>query len=185
VHRLDRATSGVLLLALDPETASALARQFKERRVEKHYLALVRGWTEETGTIDHPVHTSEQKDPARKKPAITEYSRLAQVELPVAVDRYPTSRYSLVEARPVTGRYQQIRQHFKWISHPIIGDTTWGNGKHNRFFRDRYGIRRLMLHARLLCFTHPVSGERMHIEAPLDEQWMELFQAFGWSREAR
>ncbi len=180
VHRLDRATSGVLLLALDPESASALARQFKERRVGKRYLALVRGWPESIGTIDHPVHSSEQKDPARKKPAVTDYRRLARVELPVAVDRYPTSRYALMEAHPLTGRYQQIRQHFKKIGHPIIGDTTWGNGKHNRFFRDHFQLRRLLLHAWRLRVTHPVSGETLELEAPPDEQWQALFQSFGW-----
>ncbi len=184
VHRLDRATSGVLLLALDPDTASALARQFKERRVDKHYLALVRGWPEAEGTIDLPVHTSDRKDPEQKKPAVTEYRRLAQVELPVAVDRYPTSRYALVAVHPVTGRYQQIRQHFKKISHPLIGDTTWGSGKHNRFFRDRYGIRRLMLHALRLAFIHPVSSERVAVEAPVDGQWRRLFREFGWEETA-
>ncbi len=180
VHRLDRATSGVLLLALDAESASKLARQFKTRQVEKGYLALVRGWVEERGVIDSPVHSSEQKDPAMKKPASTRYHRLAQVELPVAVDRYPTSRYSLVEVQPLTGRYQQIRQHFKKISHPIIGDTTWGNGKHNRFFRETYGLRRLMLHAWRLRVSHPARGTPLEIEAPPDEQWRMLFQSFGW-----
>ncbi|HHH12966.1 MAG TPA: pseudouridylate synthase [Thiolapillus brandeum] len=180
VHRLDRATSGVLLLALDPETASALARQFKERSVDKRYLALVRGWPEASGVIDRPVHTGEHRNPEEKKPAVTEYRRLAQVELPVEVDRYPTSRYALVEAHPVTGRYQQIRQHLKKISHPIIGDTTWGNGKHNRFFRERYGIRRLMLHAVRLAFTHPASGDPLAVEAPVDGQWRGLFREFGW-----
>ncbi len=183
VHRLDRATSGVLLLALDPDTASRLARQFKERQVDKTYLALVRGWPEPEGVIDRPVHASERKEPERRKPAVTEYRRLATVELPVHVDRYPTSRYALVEARPLTGRYQQIRQHFKKISHPIVGDTTWGSGKHNRFFRDRYGLRRLMLHALRLALIHPVTGEPLVLEAPVDRQWRELFREFGWQEE--
>ncbi len=180
VHRLDRATSGVLLLALDAETASALAREFKERRVEKTYLALVRGWPAEKGLIDHPVHSGEHKNPEKRKEAVTRYRRLAKAELPVAVDRYPTSRYALMEARPLTGRYQQLRQHFKKISHPIIGDTTWGDGKHNRFFRERYGVHRLMLHALRLAFTHPISGEPVAVEAPVDDQWRDLFREFGW-----
>jgi len=176
VHRLDRATSGVLLLALDPHTAGLLGKAFREGRVNKRYLALVRGWTEPEGVIERPVYDAGKK---QKKPALTRYRRLATVELPVAVDRYPTSRYSLVEVYPQTGRYQQIRQHFKQISHPLIGDTTWGNGRHNRFFRDRFGIHRLMLHAASLDFNHPHTDRPVHVQAPLDDQWRNLLQALG------
>jgi tRNA pseudouridine65 synthase len=98
----------------------------------------------------------------------------------VAVDRYPTSRYSLAEAIPLTGRYQQIRQHFKHISHQLIGDTTWGNGRHNRFFREQYGIQRLLLHAFRLDFSHPFSGEHLRLQADIDHQWMQLLKALGW-----
>ncbi len=177
VHRLDRATSGVLVLAFSPAAAKALASQFRERSAEKRYLAVARGWLEESGTIDHPVYTAGKK---ARKPAVTRYRRLETVELPVAVDRYPTSRYSLAEVMPLTGRYQQIRQHFKHISHQLIGDTTWGNGRHNRFFRERYGIHRLMLHAYSLGFRHPFTGKVLHLQADIDAQWIGLFDAFGW-----
>lgn len=178
VHRLDRATSGVLVLALDPGAAGLLAGQFHRRTAKKHYLALARGWLEESGTIDHPVHTAGRKT---RKEAVTRYRRLETVELPVAVDRYPTSRYSLAEVQPFTGRYQQIRQHFKHISHQLVGDTTWGNGRHNRFFRERYGIHRLMLHALRIAFHHPYSGRPVTIQADIDRQWIDLFREFGWN----
>ena len=175
VHRLDRATSGVLVLALDPAAAEALARRFRERATHKRYLAVARGWVEESGTIDHPVRTR-----GGRKPATTHYRRLETVELPVAVDRYPTSRYSLVEVIPLTGRHQQIRQHFKHISHQLIGDTTWGNGRHNRFFRERYGIHRLLLHAFELGFRHPFTGVQLTLRAGIDAQWRGLLEALDW-----
>ena len=179
VHRLDRATSGVMVFGLNPDAARALAGQFERHEVEKTYHALARGWVEAEGVIDHPIRDDDAPQ-AAPQPAITRYRRLARVELPVAVDRYPSSRYSLAAVEPVTGRRQQIRRHFKHISHPIIGDTTHGNGRHNRFFRERYGIHRLMLTAQRLAFTHPDSGERLAFSALPEPEWERLFEAFGW-----
>ncbi|BAN69874.1 pseudouridine synthase [endosymbiont of unidentified scaly snail isolate Monju] len=180
VHRIDRATSGVLLFALDPATTQALAGQFERHEVEKEYRALVRGWTDKEGVIDHPVRDEEGH--GRPQPAITRYRRLHRVELPEPVDRYPTSRYSLVAVTPLTGRRHQIRRHFKHISHHLIGDTTHGNGRHNRFFRERFGIHRLMLTAQRLCLTHPVSGERLCLNALPEPEWLRLFDTFGWKQ---
>jgi tRNA pseudouridine65 synthase len=180
VHRLDRATSGVLLFGLDPQTAQALAAQFELGRVDKRYRALVRGWIDVHGIIDHPVTDPEGDN--RPREALTEYRRLAQVELPEAVDRYPTSRYSLASVVPHSGRRQQIRKHFKHISHHMIGDTTHGNGRHNRFFRQRFGVGRLLLTAQHLAFDHPVSGERIALQAGAEPDWQSLFRAFGWQQ---
>jgi tRNA pseudouridine65 synthase len=105
---------------------------------------------------------------------------LAQVELPVAVDRYPASRYSWVEVRPQTGRRHQIRQHFKHIGHPLIGDTSYGKGSHNRFFRERYGLERLLLMARSLRFEHPYSGAQLTIQAEPEPAWTALCEQLGW-----
>jgi len=179
VHRLDRATDGVMVFALHPEAARALAGPFEGRAVEKVYWAIVRGWVDETGSIDHPVRDRDEGGEA--KPALSRYRRLAQVELPVAVDRYPSSRYSWVEVRPETGRRHQIRQHFKHIGHPLIGDTSYGKGSHNRYFRERYGIARLLLMARRLAFAHPYTGERLSIQAEPDGQWRGLCAALGWA----
>lgn len=178
VHRLDRATSGVMVFALDPVSARDLAAQFEHHEVEKTYRALARGWVETEGVIDHPVRDDDTD--AAPQPAITRYRRLAQVELPIAVDRYPTSRYSLVAIEPLTGRRQQIRRHFKHISHHLIGDTTHGNGRHNRFFREHYGIHRLMLTAQRLAFIHPVTGERLQFTALPEPEWQRLSEAFAW-----
>lgn len=179
VHRLDRATSGLILFAFSPQVARSLASSFAEHRVEKRYLALCRGWIKDSGAIDHPLRDEEGNN--RLQAALTEYRRLYQVELPVAVDRYPTSRYSLVEVRPKTGRRQQIRKHFKHISHHLIGDTSHGNGKHNRFFRESYAIERLMLTAWQLRLRHPCGSQTLNLVAPLEPEWLRLFEAFGWS----
>ncbi len=178
IHRLDRATSGVLAFGLNSDIAKAVAQQFEDHQVSKEYLALVRGWVDDTGQIDHPVTDEEGNNKAQQ--AITDYRCLQRVELPFQVDRYASSRYSLVSVTPQTGRRQQIRKHFKHISHHLIGDTTHGNGKHNRFFRQRYGIHRLMLTAQKLCFTHPVTQHRLCLQAILEPEWENLFQSFGW-----
>lgn len=177
VHRLDRATSGVIVFGLDPATAAALAAGFSRGTVTKHYLAVARGWVDAQGLIDHPVRDEDGDTDAR--PALTRYRRLATVELPDAVDRYPSTRYSLVAVEPLTGRRQQIRKHFKHISHHLIGDTTHGNGRHNRFFRARFGIDRLLLQAQRLAFTHPATGARIALEALPDPAWRRIEALFG------
>jgi tRNA pseudouridine65 synthase len=185
VHRLDKPTSGVLLFALSPEIARRLTDAFTEKRVEKRYLAVVRGYTESTGRIDHPLQEQLDKMTDRRarrdkppQPAVTEYRRLATLELPVHVDRYPTSRYSLVEARPLSGRKHQIRRHFKHLSHPIIGDSRYGKSKHNRLFAEGFGCRRLLLAATHLSLKHPVTGIALKLEAGLDEGFKRVVTTF-------
>lgn len=172
VHRLDKPTSGVLLFALSPEIARRLTASFTEKRIEKRYLAVVRGYTEAAGLIDHPLKERYDKMTDRRakkdkspQQAVTEYRQLMTLELPVRVDRYSTSRYSLVEITPLTGRKHQIRRHFKHLSHPIIGDTSYGKSNHNRLFMERYDCRRLLLAATHLGLAHPVSGEPLRLEA--------------------
>jgi tRNA pseudouridine65 synthase len=176
VHRLDRATSGVLIFGLSAEAARALADQFEARLVDKEYLAVARGWVEEAGVIDHPVADEEGNGIAQA--ACTRYRRLARAELPYAVDRYPSSRYSLLSVVPETGRRQQIRKHFKHISHHLIGDTTHGNGRHNRFFRDRFDIHRLLLMSLRLGFVHPYEEVRIDVLAGPDEVWHKMATLF-------
>lgn len=182
VHRLDRATDGVLLFGLNSEAVSALAVPFEAGDVNKDYWAIVRGWVDERGLIDHPVRDKDEG--TEPKAAQTAYQRLADVEIPVAVDRYPNSRYSWVRAQPKTGRRHQIRQHFKHIGHPLIGDTSYGKGPHNRFFRDRFGINRLLLMSRRLAFTHPYSGEWVEIVAEPTADWRQLCDQLGWALPA-
>ncbi|MEE4638419.1 MAG: pseudouridine synthase [Wenzhouxiangella sp.] len=162
LHRLDRATSGVLLFALDADTAAAVGQQIMERQVDKRYLAVVRGFTEPSGCIDHPLSTGDQRP---DQAAVTEYRRLATMELPEPVGRYPVARYSLVEVQLRTGRTHQIRRHFKHIFHPLIGDTTYGEGRHNRLFRRRFGCQRLLLHAVELTLAHPWTQQTLAVRA--------------------
>jgi tRNA pseudouridine65 synthase len=182
VHRLDRATSGVLLFGLSGEAAMRLAAAFSARRVAKRYLAVARGWVDPAGMIDHPV--ADQDGNRAAQPAQTAYRRLAVTELPFAVDRYPSARYSLVEVEPLTGRRQQIRKHFKHISHHLIGDTTHGNGRHNRFFRNRYGIHRLLLMARRIEFDHPYCNRRVSVATTPDRDWQTVAGIFGHALSA-
>jgi tRNA pseudouridine65 synthase len=190
LHRLDRGTSGVLLFALDADTARRLGGQFASGGTGKTYLAVVRGWPAESGVIEHPLaplhdaHAGLAGDGAAR-PAVTRYRRLATVELPVRVDRYPSSRYALLELHPVTGRRHQLRRHLKHISHPIVGDATYGKGRHNRLFQERFGCRRLLLAAVGLTFTHPVSGAPLTIEAPPAEDFAAVLDALGWSTSFR
>ena len=163
IHRLDRATSGVLLFALDPSSAANLGEQMMARSIRKHYLAVVRGYTDQQGQVDHPLQADGD---GPEQPAVTRYRRLGTLELPIAVGRYSSARYSLVEASPETGRMHQIRRHFKHIFHPVIGDTTYGEGRHNRLFREQFDCHRLLLHASRLAFVHPEDGRPMQIECP-------------------
>ena len=178
VHRLDRPACGVLLFALEREAASRMVRLFERRLVEKSYLAVVRGYTATHQCIDYPL----QEEPGKtRQPAVTRYRRLAQTELPFPVGRYATARYSLLQVRPMSGRLHQIRKHMKHIFHPIVGDTTHGDGSHNRFFRQQLGCRRLLLLAAGLAFRHPFSDAAVTITAPPDAELMALFQRLGWN----
>ncbi len=169
VHRLDRATSGALLFALDAGTARRMQEKFAAGEVEKRYLALVRGIPPEEGTIDHPVPRAAGLS---RTPAVTDFRRLAIFE-----------GYALVEARPRTGRFHQIRRHFKHLSHPLIGDVRHGKGEHNRLFRERFGLYRLALHAVEIAFEHPATGEELRILAPVPEDLAGPLRAMGMDLE--
>lgn len=179
VHRLDRATSGVLIFALDPDSARALTTAFAERRTAKRYLAIARGWLLEPQTLDYPLTKDNTGEP---QPAVTGFEPLEQTEIPHAVGRYETARYTLVEARPQTGRYHQLRRHLGHLRHPIIGDTTHGDSAHNRFFRELLGHQRLWLHAAALTVPHPASGEPLELTAPRPAAWSAAAHALGFAR---
>ncbi|GAB1393511.1 tRNA pseudouridine(65) synthase TruC [Rhodocyclaceae bacterium] len=184
-HRLDKGTSGILLFAFEPAIVKTLAGQFETGTVEKTYHAVVRGWPPEAGTIDHPLARKyddygRHLPTADAQPALTHYRRLATVELPVAVDRYPTSRYALVELKPQTGRQHQLRRHMKHIGHPIIGDATHGKGIHNRFFQHAFGCQRLLLACVRLSFLHPVSSAKVDVGTTVGEQFAALLMRFDW-----
>lgn len=176
VHRLDRATSGCLLLAFDRETASALGKTLMSGEVRKEYLAVCRGWPEKDFTIDHPLDGGPGKPV--KKPAVTTFERLATTELDVPSAGFPTSRYALLRAIPQTGRFRQIRRHLKHASHHLIGDTSHGDGRHNRSFR-MLGIHRMLLHAHTLRFAHPDDGRLIEAIAPPEEAFSKALALFS------
>ena len=183
VHRLDRPTSGILVFARDSETARSLGLAMMAGEVTKTYLAMVRGWPPEFGEIDYPLR-EEPEDRRLKgveqpvRDAFTRYRRLVITELPVKIEKYPTSRYAMVELCPKTGRKHQLRRHMKHISHPIIGDANHGRGRHNRYFADRFGHGRLMLAATGMAFLHPATGESLTISAPPEQSFLEVLSIF-------
>ncbi|EAR54410.1 putative pseudouridine synthase Rlu family protein [Photobacterium sp. SKA34] len=188
LHRLDRPTSGVLLFGLSSEIASQMMPLFAGRDMHKTYHAVVRGWIKEAAVLDYPLkveldkiadkNASEEKE---AQPAVTAYEPLATVETDIAVGRYSTSRYCLVEMKPETGRKHQLRRHMHHLSHHIIGDVNHGDGRHNRMFREHYDCHRLMLHASRLQFDHPITGDSIDICADIDETWHKVMTAFNWS----
>jgi tRNA pseudouridine65 synthase len=180
VHRLDRGTSGVLLFAKSPEATSPMVKAFEAKDVTKTYYAIVRGYTAEQETIDSPIRPD--KDHKHKAPqdAVTHYTRLATIELPIPVGRYSTARYSLVQVQPETGRMHQIRKHFAHIRHYIVGDKRHGDWRHNEMFREQLQSPFLLLHAAKLSFTHPFSAEPLIIEAPMPQNMHRLCLQFGW-----
>lgn len=179
-HRLDRATSGVLLVARSSEIAASLGEQFMSRDVRKHYLTVVRGWPEPTeGVVDYALPGSRETGPRRD--ARTAYRRLSTVEVSIALGRYPQQRYALVLAEPQTGRFRQIRKHLAHIHHPVIGDCQHGRSDHNRLYKQYFGCHRMLLHAWRLSFRHPIDGRPMLLEAPLDAAFQSLLQRFDWS----
>jgi tRNA pseudouridine65 synthase len=178
-HRLDRATSGVVLLAKSREIAGELGRQFMARAVVKRYLAVVRGWPEPEGVIDYPLPDVRERSP--RKPALTRWRALATATVPIALGKYPEQRYALIEARPETGRYRQIRKHLHHVSHHLIGDTSHGRGDHNRLWRMHFQMHRLLLHAWRLELAHPVNDGALNLQAPLDETWRRVLDLMKWN----
>ena len=188
VHRLDKPTSGVLLFAKSSSVARSLTEAFTEHRIEKQYLAVVRGYMPEQGVVDYAL--SFQPDAIADKfadldkpaqEAVTHWQSLAQVELPFAVSKkHETSRYSLVRLTPETGRKHQLRRHMRHVFHHIVGDTSHGDGRHNRFFRSQYDCSRMLLHAQSLALNHPVTDEPLLLEAGLDDQWLSILKEFNW-----
>lgn len=177
VHRLDRATSGALMLALNAEAAADLGRQFEAGTIEKRYTAVVRGWIDDAGEIDKPL----KRTRGRLQPALTRYRCLARTELPVPVPPHETARYSLVQLRPESGRMHQLRRHLNHIAHPIVGDVNHGDRRHNRLFRARFSCHRLLLHAAAIRFVHPAGGETVRVDAPAPEDFESVVRALGWT----
>nr|WP_040459294.1 tRNA pseudouridine(65) synthase TruC [Gayadomonas joobiniege] len=184
VHRLDRPTSGVLLMALSSHGAKLISAIIEARKVAKTYLAICRGHLNDEGVIDHPLSENLDKIADRHKSghnlpkdAITAYRCIEQSEIPVAINRYPSSRFSLLQLNPVHGRKHQIRRHLAHLRHPILCDVNYGDNKYNRYFKAQLADARLALHASRLELPHPINGQMLTIDAPLDNSFKHLLNA--------
>lgn len=166
-HRLDRKTAGVLLFSLNKEMDSAIQTAFSQNLVKKEYLAVLRGHTDPEGTIDYPL----KKENGTIQEALTNYRTLATTEIDLPFGKFPTSRYSLVLAKPETGRMHQLRRHFAHIFHPIIGDRPHGCNKQNKLWKDTFQHDTMLLHAKSLAFTHPKTQENIFIQARIQPEF--------------
>lgn len=185
VHRLDKGTSGVLLMALDPEAARVVTAMFEARLPLKSYVAMVRGWPPALIKVDHALKPDDAPQDTAPQQAVTHFQRLATLQIDIPVDRYPTTRVALVQAHPETGRRHQIRRHLKHLAHPIIGDATHGKGAHNRWWATQLQQQRLWLHAQSLSLPHPFNGESLQLvsdwrDASLNDDWCRLLGGWPW-----
>jgi tRNA pseudouridine65 synthase len=176
VHRLDRATGGILLFALNKEVEIIMQQQFADNQVSKKYSAIVRGYTPDSEDIDYPL----RKENGALQEAHTRYTTLKHAEIAIPLGKHNTSRYSLVEVVPSTGRMHQIRKHLSHVNHPIIGDTTHGCNKQNKLFREKWEMTTLLLHASSLSFKHPVSEEYLNINAPVNSEFSRVMNLMDW-----
>jgi len=174
-HRLDSKTSGILIFAKDKDTGKLLNKMFANSEIEKTYWAIARGWIEDSGTIDYPI----KNDKAVLKQALTRYKCLQRTERPFEISKFKTSRYSLVELKPSTGRYHQLRMHMAHIFHPIINDRPHGCNKQNRFFKNHFQIMEMMLHARSLKFVHPKTAKSIVLHAPFLKPFENFSELLG------
>ena len=177
IHRLDRKTSGIILLAKAKEYVSKFQELFTNNNIHKTYFGVVRGFSPDTKTIDSPV---KGRDAKVHKEALTTLRTLEKVLLEVPVKPYESSRYSLVELLPKTGRMHQLRVHTNKISHPLIGDPKYGDKNHNLMFVGNFEWKNLFLHAGQLVFNHPYTNEKMILKATFPQDWIDLFEKFSW-----
>lgn len=176
VHRLDRKTGGLLLFAFEKDVEIAMQQQFMNGAVQKKYLAVLRGHAPDQLDIDYPL----AKENGTIQEAFTSFVTLKRAELDIAFGKHPTSRYSLVEASPTTGRMHQLRKHFAHIFYPIIGDRKHGCNKQNKFFKEQWEMTTMLLHASELRFIHPVTHQEVHLQAAVQSEFLRVFELMKW-----
>ncbi|VTP86167.1 pseudouridine synthase [Sphingobacterium daejeonense] len=174
-HRLDRKTGGVLLFSLNKEMDSLIQTAFSLNKIKKEYLAVLRGHTDPEGTIDYPL----KKDNGTLQEALTHYQTISLSEIDLPFGKFPTSRYSLVLAKPQTGRMHQIRRHFAHIFHPIIGDRPHGCNKQNKLWKETFQHDTMLLHAKSIEFQHPRTQENIHMQANLQSEFTRALEILG------
>ena len=169
-HRIDRKTSGVLLFAKDEETNREMQMQFMEQKVSKTYKSIVRGWTDDEGTIDYALTT----DKGKVQDAITHYKTIKRSEIDLPNGKFSTARFSLLELTPETGRMHQLRKHLAHIFHPIIGDRPHGCNKQNKLFLEYFQMIEMMLHAKNLTFKHPKTNENIVVQSEIQGEFKRM-----------
>ncbi|XZE20187.1 pseudouridine synthase [Pirellulaceae bacterium SH449] len=172
MHRLDRPTAGIVLFGLNSEAAGKLGQLFIDRKIDKYYQALVRGHTEESFMIDRPLRERFGEDWEKgstddnpEQSAVTHFRRIEEFEAPWPIGDFASSRYTLLEIKPVTGRWHQIRRHLNHIAKPVIGDHRHGDHRHNQMMYEKTGVYRMLLSAVRLDFRHPYTHELTTITA--------------------
>lgn len=163
-----------MLFAFNVEAARLITAAFAARVVKKRYTALVRGWIPQGGVLDYALKLEDPRARGGSRPlqsAVTEYAPVDWYEHPEPSGPYATTRLTLCELHPKTGRRHQLRRHLSHLRHPIIGDTTHGDGKLNRWSRAALGTSRLFLHAARLELKHPRTEECLALHCPVDDDW--------------
>ncbi|MFA4868991.1 MAG: pseudouridine synthase [Pedobacter sp.] len=176
VHRLDRKTGGLLLFAFEKEVEIAMHQQFQNGEVKKKYLAVLRGHAPDQLDIDYPL----LKENGAMQEAFTSFVTLKRAELDIPFGKHQTSRYSLVEAEPTTGRMHQLRRHFAHIFYPIIGDRKHGCNKQNKFFKEQWEMTTMLLHASELAFIHPVTKQEIKLKCSVQSEFSRVNELMKW-----
>lgn len=182
VHRLDRGTCGVMIFALNSKVASLLLRDFKQGKIHKTYWAVVFGKTPASGDVREPLAANKSKD---KQPAHTKYRRLGFVavpELETLGDTLDRQYLSWVECDPRTGRYHQIRRHFRHIEQPLVGDEEYSGHKRTAFAKDILKLNRIALSAVAVRFVHPVTRREFQIETNPDDKFEGFLKSVKWEK---
>lgn len=177
VHRLDRKTSGIIVLLKDKQFVAQFQALFTANSIQKTYYAIVRGFSNESGIIDSPVKND---DTGVYKDALTHYESVANIELAIPVHPYEHSRYSLMKLKPQTGRMHQLRKHLNKINHPIVGDYKYGDRFHNRMFETQFDCIYMFLHAYSIAFVHPITNKKLELTAKFPSDWLKIFKKFNW-----
>ena len=177
IHRLDRKTSGIILLASKREYVASFQALFTNNEIQKIYYGVVRGFSQEHLIIDSPV---KGRDALVYKDAETQLKLLDKIILEIPVKPYKSSRYSLVELKPKTGRMHQLRIHMNKVSTPLINDAKYGDKNHDLMYAKQFGWKNLFLHAGSLEFIHPFTNKKLILKSSFSEDWVQLFQEFSW-----
>lgn len=191
LHRLDKPTSGVILFALSNDSARRFSSVIEQGLTVKTYLAVIRGYAPSCIEIDYPLKEKlDKKTDAKAKQdkapqsAFTQGKCMAQLEVPEPVGRYQQARFSLVQLIPKTGRKHQLRRHMAHIRHPILGDTTHGDGVQNRFARQVLNFHQLALCAvQMQCF-HPYTKQFIDVKSTPDDNLQKLIDLFEVGTES-